>query len=256
MKKYGIIFCAYNTEEYVLKSIEPFLKRDNHIVSAVSVPFKEYKGIDSFHDHTTDLLRELVEQRRLKYLVDAPQYISEAEARNNALFYLKKYDLDYIWLVDSDEFYTEEYIEKIEQYVESSNKNLFKISLKNHVFDLDHYLEEPFCPPRIFKTNIKDELSLEGFYWDNDICYSEAENKVNMISYESIEELEIIPKQIAYIPHYSWLNDKIGKRKVEYQHKHFGHCSYKWNHEKHCLEFDESFHKKHNMPIPKVKCIK
>tara|TARA_A100001201_G_scaffold39449_3_gene41150 strand:+ start:2780 stop:3538 length:759 start_codon:yes stop_codon:yes gene_type:complete len=252
MKKYGIIFCAYNTEDYVLKSIEPFLKRDNHIVSAVSVPFKEYKGIDCLHDHTTDLLRELVEQRKLKYLVDAPQYVSEAEARNNALFYLKKYDLDYIWLVDSDELYTEEHIQKIEEYVESSNKNLFKISLKNHVFDLDHYLEEPFCPPRIFKTNINNAIKMAGFYWDNDMCY---EYNGQMISYENME-LEVIPKEVAYIPHYTWLNDRIGKRKVEYQHKHFGHCSYKWNHEKHCLEFDESFHKKHNIPIPKVKCIK
>ena len=70
MKKYGIIYCGYNTEDYVLKSIEPFLNRKNYIVSAVSVPFKEYKGIDQFHDHTTDLLRELVEQKKLKHLVD------------------------------------------------------------------------------------------------------------------------------------------------------------------------------------------
>ena len=73
-----------------------------------------------------------------------------------------------------------------------------------------------------------------------------------MISYEGIEELEIIPKEVAYIPHYTWLNDRIGKRKVEYQHRHFGHCGYKWNNDKHCLEFDESFHEKHNIPIPKV----
>ena len=99
MKKYGIIYCGYNTEDYVLRSIEPFLNRDNYIVSAVSVPFKEYKGIDELHDHTTDLLRELVEQKKLKYLVDSPQYVSEAEARNFALFYLRKYNLDYIWLV-------------------------------------------------------------------------------------------------------------------------------------------------------------
>ena len=252
MKKYGIIYCGYNTEDYVLKSIEPFLNRDNHIVSAVSVPFKEYKGIDTLHDHTTDLLRELVEQKKLKYLVDSPQYVTEAEARNFALFYLKKYNIDYVWLVDSDEFYTEEHINKIEEYVESSNKNLFKLSLKNHVFDLDHYLEEPFCPPRIFKTNIKDNLFLEGFYWDNDICYRKGEDKGSMISYEGIEDLEIIPKEVAYIPHYTWLNDRIGKRKVEYQHRHFGHCGYKWNNDKHCLEFDESFHEKHNIPIPKV----
>tara|TARA_R100000479_G_scaffold164272_1_gene103080 strand:+ start:675 stop:1436 length:762 start_codon:yes stop_codon:yes gene_type:complete len=253
MKKYGIIYCAYNTEDYVLKSIEPFLKRDNHIVSAVSVPFKEYKGIDTLHDHTTDLLRELVEQKKLKYLVDSPQYITEAEARNFALFYLKKYNLDYIWLVDSDEFYTEDDIEKIEEYVESSNKNLFKIPFKNHVFDLDHYLEEPFCPPRIFKTNINNEYSLESFYWDNDICYSNSEQ---LIKYDLIEDLETIPKDTVFIPHFTWLNDKIGKRKVEYQHRHFGHCGYKWNYAKHCLEFDEEFHKKHNIPIPNVLCSK
>jgi hypothetical protein len=91
MNKYGIIYCGYNTEDYVLKSIEPFLKRDNHVVSAVSVPFREYKGIDTMHDHTTDILRELVTQNKLKYLVDSPQYVSEAQARNFALTYLKRY---------------------------------------------------------------------------------------------------------------------------------------------------------------------
>ena len=253
MKKFGIIYCGYNTEDYVLRSIEPFLNRNNHVVSAVSVPFKEYKGIDCFHDHTTDLLRELVEQRRLKYLVESPQYVSEAEARNNALFYLKKYDIDYIWLVDSDEFYTEDDIKNIENYVEQSNKNLFKISLKNHVFDLDHYLEEPFSPPRIFKTNIKDVFQLANFYWDNDICY---EHNGEMIRYDQIEELEVIPEDLAFIPHYTWLNDKIGKRKVDYQNRHFGHCGYKWDHRRGCLEFNEDFYQKHNIAIPKVICSK
>jgi hypothetical protein len=252
MKKYGIIYCGYNTEDYVLDSIEPFLNKQNHIVSAVSVPFAEYKGIDSFHDNTTNILRELVSQKRLKYLVDSPQYVSEADARNYALHYLKKYNVDYIWLVDSDEFYTEEHINKIEEYVESSNNSLFKISLKNHVFDLDHYLEEPFCPPRIFKTNIKDQFNLFNFYWDNDICYT---YNGKLIKYDMIEELETIPENIAYIPHYTWLNDKIGRRKVEYQHRHFGHCSYKWDKENHCLSFDEEFYKKQNLPIPKVKNV-
>ena len=92
---------------------------------------------------------------------------------------------------------------------------------------------------------------MAGFYWDNDMSY---EYNGQMISYENME-LETIPKEVAYIPHYTWLNDRIGKRKVEYQHKHFGHCSYKWNHEKHCLEFDESFYKKMNQPIHKVKKV-
>lgn len=257
MKKYGIIYCGFNTEDYILKSIEPFLEKDNYFVSAVSVPFKEYKEIDELEDKSTDLLRGLVNEGRLQYLVDNPKYILESEARNLALANLIKHEVDYIWLVDSDEFYTEQDIEKIQEYVESSDKNLFKISLKNHVFDTDHYIEEPFQPPRIFKCriDIPDStipLLLNEFYWDNDICYSYFEN---LVRYDNIEELAIIPEEIAFVSHFTWLNDKIGKRKVAYQHKHFGHCSYKWNENSNTLEFDEGFHKKHNIPIPKVKKI-
>ncbi len=252
MKKYGIIYCGFNTEDYILRSIEPFLSRENYFVSAVSVPFKEYKDIDELEDNSTNILRDLVIQGRLKSLVDKPKYILESEARNLALEKLKKHDLDYIWLVDSDEFYTEKDIQKIEDYVESSDKNLFKISFKNHVFDIDHYLEEPFCPPRIFKTRINDMLDLEGFYWDNDISYSCFGN---LVRYNDIEQLTIIPEEVALISHFTWLNDKIGKRKVEYQHRHFGHCGYKWNKESNTIEFDEEFHKIHNIPIPKVKKI-
>jgi len=257
MKKYGIIYCGFNTEEYVLQSIDPFLNKDNYFVSAVSVPFEEYRDIDKLEDNTTVILKDLVSQGRLKHLVDHPRFISEAEARNLALHNLKEYDVDYIWMVDSDEFYTEDQIKSIEKYVESSDQNLFKISLRNFVFDKEHYLEEPFQPPRIFKTKIfipklEDFIFLENFYWDNDIYYS-YNNQV--IKYNDIEELTAIPEEIACVRHYTWLNDAIGKRKVAYQHKHFGHCGYKWNEEKKSLEFDEEFHTINNIPIPKVKKI-
>jgi hypothetical protein len=257
MKKYGIIYCGFNTEDYILKSIEPFLNRENYFVSAVSVPFKEYKDIDELEDNSTNILRELVNQGRLQYLVDEPKYILELEARNLALENLVKHNVDYIWLVDSDEFYTEKDIQKIEDYVESSNKNLFKISLKNHVFDKEHYIEEPFQPPRIFKCKIDIANSLypfilNQFYWDNDICYSCFGN---LVRYDKIEELTIIPEEIAFVSHFTWLNDKIGKRKVAYQHKHFGHCGYRWNKDSETLEFDEDFHRINNIPIPKIKKI-
>ncbi len=56
MKKYGIIYCGFNTEDYILKSIEPFLNRENYFVSAVSVPFKEYKDIAELEDNSTNIL--------------------------------------------------------------------------------------------------------------------------------------------------------------------------------------------------------
>ena len=81
-----------------------------------SLPFRcllrKYQEIDDFHDHTTHLLEGLATHGRLKYLVDAPKFVSEATARNYALEHLKKHNVDYIWLVDSDEFYTEGDIEE------------------------------------------------------------------------------------------------------------------------------------------------
>lgn len=263
--KYGIIYCGYNTEEYVVDSITPFLERDNFVVSAVSVPFAEYKDIDDFQDHTTDILRELAEQRKLNYLVDKPLFIKEHEARNLALAHLSKYNIDYIWLVDSDEIYTPKQIDDICDYVEASDANFFKLSLKNFVFDKKHHLEEPFCPPRIFKTKLDIPAALSEFYWDNDVSYmcagrlsvwGEEFVSAQLFSYEQLQGIEIISPDIAFIDHYSWLNNEIGKRKVAYQLKHFGHCSYWWNEKEGQLEFNEDFYKKTNQEIPKVKCLK
>ena len=261
--KYGIIYCGYNTEEYIVDSITPFLDRDNFVVSAVSVPFEEYKDVDDFKDNTTDILRELVEQRKLKYLVDKPAFIKEHDARNLALQSLAKYNIDYIWLVDSDEIYTKKQIDDICKYVKSSGANFFSLSLKNFVFDKKHYLEQPFCPPRIFKTKVADS-PLTAFYWDNDgsymcsgrlMAWGQEFISAQALSYKQLGELEAVPADIAFIDHYSWLNNEIGKRKVAYQLKHFGHCGYKWNDEQKCLEFDEEFHKKNNENIPTVKAI-
>ena len=261
---YGIIYCGYNTEEYVVDSITPFLERDNFVVSAVSLPFAEYEGVDNFKDNTTNILRELVGQRKLKYLVDNPPFIKEHEARNLALEPLSKYNIDYIWLVDSDEIYTPKQIEDICNYVEASDSNFFHLSLKNFVFDKNHYLEEPFCPPRIFKTKLDIPAVLSEFYWDNDVAYmcsgrlsawGEDFVSARLFPYKQLQGVETIPSDIAFIDHYSWLNNTIGKRKVAYQLKHFGHCGYKWNEKKKCLEFDEEFYKKNNESIPTVKSI-
>ena len=46
----------------------------------------------------------------------------------------------------------------------------------------------------------------------------------------------------VWVPHYAWLNDERSKSKVEYQEKHFGHCSYKWG--PNGLEFNEEYFKK------------
>ena len=50
--KYGILLCAYDSIDTVEFCVQPWLNRDNCIINAVSVPFKDYevKGDDGTQD--------------------------------------------------------------------------------------------------------------------------------------------------------------------------------------------------------------
>jgi len=247
--KYGILFCGYNSEEYVRDSLKNFIDRDNFVISAVSVPFLEYRNQEPFEDNTTNILREYLKEGKIHNLVDFPKFIKEADARSLALDFLKDNDVDFLFIVDADEIYSSEDIENICEYVEKNYSCWYKVPLKNFVFDKKHYLEEPFCPPRIFRKSYF-EYYLKAFYGDNDLIYTNTTN-ANIHLYQELENLEI-PKEVAWVDHYTWLNDNIGKRKCFYQMDHFGHCGYKWNEEKECVEFNEEFYRKHKLEIPKV----
>mgnify|MGYP003675036295 CR=1 FL=1 len=246
---YGIVFCGYNPAEYIRDSLAPFLGRDNFIISAVSVPFSEYRHQDDYNDGTTEILQGYKKEGLIDNLVTFPKYLKEHDARNLALNYLKDQNVDFVWIVDSDEDYDSKQVTAICNYVESSQNTWFKICLKNFVFDKKHYLEEPFCPPRIFRTKT-DKLSLPYFFWDNDIAWTSFTGQ--QVSYKDVAENETIPQDLVWVDHYTWLSDEIGKRKVKYQEKRGWECSYKWNEEKGVLEFNEEFHKKIGEDLPVV----
>lgn len=250
--KIGILFCGYNSEEYVEKSLSSFLNKDEFVISAVSVPFLEYKHQDPFEDDTTNILRRYLEEGKIHYLVDFPKFIKEAEARDLALDYLLTEGVDYFWLVDADEVYSEENIKKIKNYVQKNDASWYSISLKNYVFDKQHFLDEPFCPPRIFKVNCDNKFFEPRFIWDNDIIYQSRD--LDIRHYSELPHLNI-PKNVAWVDHYSWMNDNIGERKVKYQQSHFGHCSFKWDEVGKQLKFDENYFKKNGIPIPKVNSL-
>ena len=249
--KIGLIYCAFNTEEYLFDSLKPFREDPRFIISAVSVPFLEYRDQDIKVDDTTEKLRKYKESGAIKYLVDSPKYIKEHEARNLALNELKKDKVDYILLCDSDEVYKKEDLDKIVDYITEDKESIWwRICLKNFVFDEETYLEEPFCPPRIFRVKT-EELSHPSFFFDNDISYL---NKAGQrVSYQDLI-CSTIPKEVAWIDHYTWLNDLKSKRKCAYQSLHFGNniCSFKWDEEK-GLTFSEEYYKLRGEEIPKIK---
>lgn len=251
--KYGILFCGYNSEQYVEKSLRNFIGRDNFIISAVSVPFLEYREQNIQEDSTTKILQEYLDKRLIHNLVKFPKYIKEHEARNLALKYLKQQKVDYVFLVDADEDYQKEEIDKICEFVEKDSENLWwRICLKNFVFDKETYLEEPFSPPRIFKVN-SEEYSLSEMVWDNDFAFIKKSTG-ELINYLYVKN-SIVPQDLVWVDHFTWMSDETSKRKVAYQQSHFGAgiCSYKWDYEKDCLTFNEDYFILRDIERPKTK---
>lgn len=240
--KYGIIYCGYNTEEYIHESLAPWVGREDCVISAVSVPFNEYSQQEFYEDRTTLILHNYLNEKKIGYLTTFPRFIKEHEARNLALRKIKE-PVDAYFLVDSDEVYSKEDITRIFEFVETNPVCWYSVALRNFVFDTNTYLEEPFTPPRIFRTNFLG-LTNPSFVWDNDMTYNHQEGR---FVHTSIVGLDI-PKEVAWVDHYSWLNNPISQRKVKYQTAHFkGICSYAWDEEK-GLIFNEEYYKDKEKP--------
>lgn len=255
---YLILYTAFNTKEYVEDSLTPFLKNPNCDVVASSRPFSIFN--EGRKDNTSELIKMVGAKYHDSFLgIDDSDDIVDREhmAKNAALEVAaknSKRNYDFLWIVDSDEFYTEEEIENIIRFVEFEDYKstvTFKIALKNFVFDKETYLVQPFEPPRIFRTSMSLDWTippghfwLHNFYWDNDVCYGqlqEDQRKIALFKWDQFPTTHI-PKHVAWVKHLTWLNNERSKKKVEYQNRHFGNCGYSWG--DNGLEFNMNYHVK------------
>lgn len=242
--KIGILLTAYNFSDMIDSCLRSWVDLKNELdleICAVSLPFEEYKGKNIDEDNTAQILTV---DYKIKTITE-PRFIDEASARSLAFDKLKE-KCDYVWLLDADEIYYKEDIIKIVNFIKSNPEiYYFHINFKNYVFDGDCWIDG-FCPPRIFKTKYA-----KGFYWDNDMTY---DINGQDISYKQMSRVTI-PKSIAHIKHLTWINSERSKNKIKYQEEHFKSglgCSYKWNDQKDCLEFNEEYYKKSGIIKPKL----
>ena len=61
----------------------------------------------------------------------------------------------------------------------------------------------------------------------------------------------LIPKEVAFVRHLTWLHGG-GEKKVAYQKKRFGDCSFRFNTERGELEFDPEYFEKYKEAIPQL----
>lgn len=249
--KIGLLVCAYDCADTIQECLKPWIEIEQEKtidldIAIISTVFQGFPLKDN--EPTIKAMTDVIYKSKACVIAN-PVPLTEHEARNMPLSYLLTQQCDVIWLLDGDEFYTKEQIYNIAHRVETNPFIVWwSIPFKNYVFDGKQYLDG-FCPPRIFRTQMKSRI-LKEFYWDNDIIYGVSGTN-ETIDYKHLASASI-PKSVACVRHMTWLH-KNGKDKVEYQIKHFGACSYKWNEETEKLEFDRLYYLNRNLPLPVIK---
>jgi hypothetical protein len=243
--KIGILLSAYNSENYIDRCLEPWfnLKKELEItIGCNSGMYKEYIDL-GFKPKNKGTLTKLVNYD-LDFLVSTGPnaLLGENDSKNSVLHKLKNL-CDIAWIVDSDEFYTENDIKSIVNYINQTPEfDWYSINFKNYTFTEKTFING-FCPPRIFRTNRNGGIN--EFYFDNHILYNDGdifENKPN----------RSIPRSIAWVEHYSWLNNNLTSReKIKYQNQRFGgQCAFRWNEETKTLELIKEFYYSRNIEPP------
>jgi hypothetical protein len=243
--KIGVLFTIYNCESYVDDCLKPWfnLKKTYDITMAcTSGMFKPYLEL-GFEPKNKGTLQKLI-QYDIDYLIStgSNSLIDEDQSRNNVLNFLKQNN-DIVWIVDGDEIYSETQIINIINFVElNPNIDWYSINFKNYIFTTE-YFKNGFCPPRIFRTDRNG--GIDKFYFDNHITYMDGSDFITKLTLS-------IPRNVAWVKHYSWLNDDPRTlEKVKYQNIRFiNGCDFKWDENTKSLEFDKNRFIKFNEESP------
>ena len=234
--------------EYIKESVKPWFKFENIKLCAILGRFKGSE--ENYPDYELGKpVLDFLKENSIK-VIENKEFLEEHESRTLGLNYAKENSSDYLILLGADEIWDINQIKKLLNFVEK-NKELawFSINFKNYFHDKSHYVNEPFSPPRVYKLNYNG-LKPSKFYYDDNLLYGDG---INHIILPSI----LIPKNLIYVKHYSWLSDERSKRKIKYQTNHFpppkeSNCSYKWNDSENRIEFNKNFYQRIGKPLPEI----
>lgn len=252
--KIGVLLTVYNCDKYIDAVLEPWFKlkeKYNIVIAANSGMFKDYQtlGIPYRNEATLEKLSKW--DFDFQVVTKGNNLLGEDESRNTCLDYLKKQNCDLIWYLDGDEEFTTNQIENILDY---TNRNpdfdYFSISFKNLTFTENLFMD--YFRESIYRTDRHGGIS--HYYFDSFLTYNDGTTTQQALG-------KVIPKNFAYIKHYSWLNsDTRSIDKIPYQRwRYTGHegqleencrCAFEWNQEKNSLEFSKDFYQCRQMEIP------
>lgn len=260
--KIGVILAAYNCHEFIDECLEPWLRireLDDDIeiiIAATSGRFSLYRdlGIPEKNSETINKLYT----KGLDFVVSTSgdNLLEEDRSRDICLEYLKPHNCDMIWLLDGDEIYTEQQIRGIIDFMERRpDKEGFSIWLKNYVIKYPYFIP-PWSRPTIYRNRIYGGIG--RFYFDSFFEFQDGIHGIKDI------EIEQIPKNIAFVDHYSWTDREATRDKIKYQNSRYAHnttypgeiapegsrcqCEYDAD----GIFFSKAFHQSRGMEIPSI----
>lgn len=263
----GVLLTCYNCEEYVDACLDPWLalkEEFNFVIAANSGMFKEYHQL-GIPENNEGTLKKLV-SKKLDFLVttSGKNLLDEDYSRDVCLDFLKGgrwgrgNPCDLLIVIDGDEIFTEDNIRSIIQYVKDNpDHDGYKIAFKNHTFRKGLFVN--YLHDRIFWMNRYGGIN--RFYFDNRFEYVDHANGNKEIHYSDSCE---IPKWVAFVDHYSWLqNDPRTQDKIKYQNLRYHgmnhevppgvRCSYSWDENTASLQWNKDFYSYRNWPVPVVQ---
>lgn len=252
--KIGVQILAYNCHETLDRLLEPWLKvkKDLNIKIWIgSGQFKLYKdlGYEDKNSKTIDLIKNKY-FNHIDFLWTPGEngHESDQGTRTKSIEYFNSEDIDLMWVVDSDEFYTENEIRSIYNWVLSNKQyDWYSINFKNLIGDTTSFIDFEVARISWYKRN----GGITGYYFDCHFMYGAGEygNFYNTC----------IPTHVANPLHFTWtnnLNSGVSSKDKIYYQNHFYNdgCSFKVN-ELGEIEFNKEFYESHGLQIPKLKKI-
>jgi hypothetical protein len=260
--KIGVILAAYNCHEFIDECLEPWLRikeLDDDIeiiIAATSGRFSLYRdlGIPEKNSETISKLHT----KGLDFMVSTSgdNLLEEDRSRDICLEYLKPHNCDIIWLLDGDEIYSEQQIRGIIDFMERRpDKEGFSIWLKNYAIKYPYFIP-PWSRPTIYRNRIYGGIG--RFYFDSFFEFQDGIHGIRDI------EIEQIPKNVAFIDHYSWTDREATRDKIKYQNSRYAHnttypggivpeggrCQYECDEDG--IFFSKVFHQMRGIEIPSI----
>jgi len=248
----GLSGIGYQCGEHLANVLQPWFdlrtQGQHEILISLSYGiFPEVYAISQTNRETPDSslasLREYLSQKMIDALFVSPEPKYEWDLRTCTLPFLSERQIDILWLLDlQDEIYSVDEISRIVNFIEDRHDmSWFRVNFKNYAFTFDAYIED-FVVPRIWRARIP--APIRCFHYDNSVTYVDGRRQ------ESLPHCTI-PRSIAFPKHLSWVGSPdYLKRKIRFQHLHYGTCSYIWDEKTNSLKFNEEYYARVGKGIP------